>query len=67
MRQRKSRRVLTVFYRWLLVQRQSVPPGSARINGQDLHAYSKDVLDRLPPHPANRIEELLPHRRSARS
>lgn len=134
LRQRKSRRVLAVFYRWLLGQRQLVPPGSAtmkaidyslkrwkelthfvsdgdvpisnnwvenqirpiavgrsnwlfagslragkraaaimsllhsaRINGQDPYAYFKDVLDRLPTHPANRIEELLPHRWSARS
>jgi transposase len=25
------------------------------------YAYLKDVLDRLPTHPARRIEELLPH------
>ena len=35
---------------------------SARINGHDPHAYLKDVLTRLPLHPNNRIEELLPHR-----
>ena len=129
LRQRKSRRVLAVFYRWLLGQRQLVPPGSAtikaidyslkrwkelthflndgdvpisnnwvenqirpiavgrsnwlfagslragkraaaimsllhsaRINGHDPYAYFKDVLDRLPTHPASRIDELLPHR-----
>jgi len=128
-RQRKSRRVVAVFYRWLLAQRQLVPPGSAtikaidyslkrwkeltrfiddgdvpitnnwvenqirpiavgrsnwlfagslragkraaaimsllhsaRINGHDPYAYFKDVLDRLPTHPASRIEDLLPHR-----
>jgi transposase len=128
-RQRKSRRVLAAFYRWLLAQRQLVPPGSAtikaidyslkrwkeltrfvedgdvpisnnwvenqirpialgrsnwlfagslragkraaavmsllhsaRINGHDPYAYFKDVLERLPTHPASRIDELLPHR-----
>lgn len=133
-RQRKSRRVLAVFNRWLLGRRQLVPPGSAtikaidyslkrwkelthfvndgdvpisnnwvenqirpiavgrsnwlfagslragkraaaimsllhsaRINGHDPYAYFKDVLDRLPTHPASRIDELLPHRWSARS
>lgn len=35
---------------------------SARINGHEPHAYLKDVLERLPTHPASRIEELLPHR-----
>jgi transposase len=34
---------------------------SAKLNGHDAHAYLKDVLQRLPEHPANRIEELLPH------
>ncbi|MBI1395639.1 MAG: hypothetical protein GC151_06630, partial [Betaproteobacteria bacterium] len=24
--------------------------------------YLKDILDRLPTHPASRIDELLPHR-----
>jgi transposase len=129
MRQRKSRRVLAVFHRWLLAQRQLVPPGSAtmraidyslkrwaeltrfvndadvpisnnwvenhirpialgrsnwlfagslragkraaaimsllhsaRINGHEPYAYLKDVLERLPTHPASRIDELLPHR-----
>ena len=128
-RQRKSRRVLAVFHRWLLAQRQLVPPGSAtikaidyslkrwaeltrfaddadvpisnnwvenqirpiaigranwlfagslragkraaaimsllhsaRINGHEPYAYFKDVLERLPTHPASRIDELLPHR-----
>src|SRR5262249_24344869 len=35
---------------------------SAKLNGHDPWAYLKDVLERLPGHPANRIEELLPHR-----
>jgi transposase len=35
---------------------------SAKINGHDPYAYLKDVLTRLPTHPNNRIEELLPHR-----
>jgi transposase len=35
---------------------------SARINGYDPYAYLKDVLERLPPQPAARIDELLPHR-----
>ncbi|MEY2872688.1 MAG: hypothetical protein RLZZ373_59 [Pseudomonadota bacterium] len=128
-RQRKSRRVLAVFHRWLLAQRQLVPPGSAtikaidyslkrwgeltrfaddadvpisnnwvenqirpiaigrgnwlfagslragkraaaimsllhsaRINGHEPYAYFKDVLERLPTHPASRVDELLPHR-----
>lgn len=130
-RQRKSRRVLAVFHRWLLAKRLLVPPGSAtlkaidyslkrwkelthfvndgdvpisnnwvenqirpiavgrsnwlfagslragkraaaimsllhtaRINGHDPYAYFKDVLARLPTHPASRIDELLPHRSS---
>ena len=133
-RQRKSRRVLAVFHRWLLAQRPLVPPGSAtikaidyslkrwaeltrfaddadvpisnnwvenqirpiaigrsnwlfagslragkraaavmsllhsaRINGHDPYAYFKDVLERLPTHPASRIDELLPHRWSPAS
>ena len=128
-RQRKSRRVLAVFHRWLIAQHQLVPPGSAtmkaidyslkrweeltrfmhdgevpisnnwvenhirpvalgrsnwlfagslragrraaaimslvhsaRINGHEPYAYLKDVLQRLPTHPASRVEELLPHR-----
>lgn len=35
---------------------------SAKLNGHDPWAYLKDVLERLPGHPASRIEELLPHR-----
>jgi hypothetical protein len=35
---------------------------SARINGHDPYAYFKDVLERLPTHPASRINDLLPHR-----
>jgi hypothetical protein len=33
---------------------------TAWINGHEPHAYLKDILERLPTHPANRIEELLP-------
>ena len=35
---------------------------SARLNGLDPYAYVKDVLQRLPTHPARRVAELLPHR-----
>jgi transposase len=35
---------------------------SARINGHEPYAYLKDGLQRLPAHPASRIDELLPHR-----
>ena len=38
---------------------------SARINGHEPYAYIRDVLERLPTHPASRIDELLPHRWSA--
>lgn len=40
---------------------------SARINGHDPYEYFKDVLERLPTHPASRIDELLPHRWSPES
>jgi len=35
---------------------------SAKMNGHDPYAYLMDVLTRLPTHPNNRIDELLPHR-----
>jgi transposase len=35
---------------------------SARLNGHDVYAYLKDVLDRLPSQPASRVGELFPHR-----
>lgn len=35
---------------------------SAKLNGHDPYAYLRDVLERLPTHPARRIDELLPHR-----
>jgi hypothetical protein len=35
---------------------------SARLNGHDVHAYMKDVLERLPTLPARRISDLLSHR-----
>jgi len=34
---------------------------SGKLNGLDPYRYIKDVLDRLPLHPAHRIDELLPH------
>src|SRR5450830_1685689 len=34
---------------------------SARLNGHDVYAYMKDVLERLPTQQASRIRELLPH------
>lgn len=34
---------------------------SARLNGHDAYAYLKDILERLPTHPASRVAELLPH------
>lgn len=38
---------------------------SARINSHYPYAYLKDLLKRLPTHPASRIDELLPHSWSA--
>ena len=35
---------------------------SAKLNGHDPYSYLKDILERLPTHPGNRLEELLPHR-----
>ncbi|MFT3859323.1 MAG: IS66 family transposase [Aquabacterium sp.] len=35
---------------------------SAKLNGHDPYAYIKDVLNRLPTHPAKDIDKLLPHR-----
>jgi transposase len=35
---------------------------SARLNELDPYQYLRDILQRLPIHPASRIEELLPHR-----
>jgi hypothetical protein len=35
---------------------------STRLNGHDVYAYMKDVLERLPTLPASRISELLHHR-----
>jgi len=34
---------------------------SAKLNGHDPYRYLKAVLERLPTHPASRLEELLPH------
>ena len=35
---------------------------SAQLNGHDMHAYMKGILEGLPSQPANRIGELLQHR-----
>jgi transposase len=35
---------------------------SAKLNGNDPHAYLQDILARLRTQPAMRIDELLPHR-----
>ncbi len=40
---------------------------SARMNGHDPYAYLRDVLERLPTQSARRIDELLPHRWSAKA
>jgi transposase len=34
--------------------------GTAQLNGLNIEAYLRHVLERLPEHPINRIEELLP-------
>lgn len=34
--------------------------GTAQLNGLDVEAYMKLLLERLPDHPINRLEELLP-------
>lgn len=34
--------------------------GTAHLNGLNVEAYLRHVLDRLPDHPINRVEELLP-------
>lgn len=34
---------------------------SAKLNGHDPFAYLKDVLKRLPTHPASQVGDLLPH------
>jgi transposase len=35
---------------------------SAKLNGHDPYACLRDVLERLPTQPNNRIDELRPHR-----
>src|SRR5690606_35190365 len=35
-------------------------PGTAPLNGLNAEAYLRQVLQRLPDHPVNRIDELLP-------
>jgi transposase len=34
--------------------------GTAKLNGIDPEGYLRNVLSRIPDHPINRIEELLP-------
>ena len=34
---------------------------TAKMNGLEPYAYLKDVLNRLPTHQNNRLDELLPH------
>jgi hypothetical protein len=34
---------------------------SCKANAHNPHAYLSDVLTRLPTHPYNRLDELLPH------
>lgn len=34
--------------------------GTCRLNGVEPYAYLKDVLERLPAWPVNRVAELLP-------
>jgi len=34
--------------------------GTAQLNGLNIEAYLRHVLEHLPEHPINRIEELLP-------
>lgn len=33
---------------------------TCRMNGIDPQAYLADIIDRIPDHPANKVDELLP-------
>ncbi|MEM6269465.1 MAG: IS66 family transposase, partial [Bacteroidota bacterium] len=35
--------------------------GTCKLHGIEPYAWLKDILQRLPEHPVNRVEELLPH------
>src|SRR5882762_11654831 len=41
--------------------------GTAKLNGIDPESYLRNVLSRIPDHPINRIEELLPWNLTAES
>ena len=41
-------------------RRHVQPDRTAKMNGVDPQAWLADVLARLPDHPANRLDELLP-------
>lgn len=34
--------------------------GTAQLNGLNIEAYLRHLLERLPEHPINRVDELLP-------
>ena len=34
--------------------------GTAQLNGLNVEAYLRHILERLPDHPVNRVDELLP-------
>jgi len=48
--------------RWAARRRHHELDPNGQAEWHDPYRYLKDVLDRLPTHPASRIDELLPHR-----